>query len=176
MTWRISLVMYGAAVLFSAAGVVTAALLDIHDDIIGSLIGGGTACAGLLIGGLVGTAWQDHHDNQSPADPVRTSSKVDRGQSRSRRVLRTPVLVRRDTTANWEAVNPVLQAGEMALDYTRGVCRVGDGSTPWNELPDFNGAAADPCWPAIAEVRRRQEDEHPERMDAKRGFLYGLWG
>lgn len=96
-------------------------------------------------------------------------------RQKKRMMRRPPVLVRRDTTVNWETVNPVLQAGEMALDYTRGVCKVGDGETAWNDLPEFTGSAADPCWPAIAAARQRQAEEN-ERIDAKRGFLYGLWG
>jgi hypothetical protein len=60
------------------------------------------------------------------------------------------VVPRRDTTANWEAANPVLQAGEFGLDYTRGVGRIGDGATAWNDLPDFTGSPEDPCLIAYA--------------------------
>jgi len=44
-------------------------------------------------------------------------------------------MVRRDTTANWTLANPVLSAGEPALDTTTGLVRYGDGITPWADLP-----------------------------------------
>ena len=38
---------------------------------------------------------------------------------------------RRDTTANWAAANPILLSGELGLDQTLGLIKIGDGSTPW---------------------------------------------
>ena len=43
-----------------------------------------------------------------------------------------------DTAARWQAVNPVLSAGEFGVEkLTGGKCnlKVGDGSTAWNSLP-----------------------------------------
>jgi hypothetical protein len=39
---------------------------------------------------------------------------------------------------NWESVNPILQQGEpgVALDLYR--MKIGDGFTPWNDLPWFD--------------------------------------
>lgn len=58
-------------------------------------------------------------------------------------------LPRSDTSANWEAANPVLERGEWGavtgvneagdlLDTAQRM-KVGDGVTPWNELPWWNG-------------------------------------
>ncbi len=58
-------------------------------------------------------------------------------------------LPRSDTSANWEAANPVLERGEWGavigvnetgdlLDTVERM-KVGDGITPWNDLPWWNG-------------------------------------
>lgn len=42
---------------------------------------------------------------------------------------------RRDISANWASVNPVLSQGEIGLNLTTGQYKIGDGSTAWNSLP-----------------------------------------
>ena len=49
---------------------------------------------------------------------------------------------RRSTTTEWQAINPVLQEGEFAIEAPdtgigTGLCKfkIGDGHTPWNALP-----------------------------------------
>jgi hypothetical protein len=42
--------------------------------------------------------------------------------------------VRRGTSSEWAAANPVLASGEPGLDTTLGVFKIGDGSTPWLSL------------------------------------------
>lgn len=42
--------------------------------------------------------------------------------------------LRRDTTANWSANNPVLAEGEIGVDTTLKQAKIGDGSTAWNSL------------------------------------------
>ena len=49
------------------------------------------------------------------------------------------IQLRRDTTANWLAANPVLAQGEQGLDTTTGLLYIGDGSTPFSQLPPFTG-------------------------------------
>ncbi len=44
------------------------------------------------------------------------------------------ILIRRDTTANWESSNPVLSLGEIAADLEKHGLKVGDGVTSWNNL------------------------------------------
>ena len=51
---------------------------------------------------------------------------------------------RRGTTAEWEAANPILEDKELGFDYSRGAVRIGDGTTRWNDLPDFTGSDTDP--------------------------------
>lgn len=42
---------------------------------------------------------------------------------------------RRGTAAEWQAKNPVLQAGEIGVELTNPPkAKIGDGSTPWNSL------------------------------------------
>lgn len=52
------------------------------------------------------------------------------------------IAIRRDTTANWAAANPILVDGELAYDYTATVLKIGDGDTHWNDLPalSLNGS------------------------------------
>ncbi|MGN7250036.1 hypothetical protein [Arthrobacter sp. SAFR-014] len=45
------------------------------------------------------------------------------------------IQVRRDTAAEWAAVNPVLAQGEPGLEKVTGKIKYGDGATPWNDLP-----------------------------------------
>ena len=62
--------------------------------------------------------------------------------------LKTRILHRNDTTANWESINPVLAKGEFGIEWvvesssgTEGSCKVkvGDGVTNWNNLNYFGG-------------------------------------
>lgn len=46
---------------------------------------------------------------------------------------------RRDTAANWTAVNPVLAAGEPGYETTSTFFKIGDGTTAWNSLPYKKG-------------------------------------
>mgnify|MGYP002859151340 CR=1 FL=1 len=45
------------------------------------------------------------------------------------------ILVRRDTTANWTANNPVLALGEIGADMTLHRLKVGNGLSTWTALP-----------------------------------------
>jgi len=47
-----------------------------------------------------------------------------------------PFKFRRDTSANWSAVNPVLADGEPGFDKTERRLKIGDGVTAWDDL-DF---------------------------------------
>ncbi len=47
---------------------------------------------------------------------------------------------RRDTAANWTAVNPILLQGEPGYEYDTGRFKVGDGVTPWASLAYNSGA------------------------------------
>ena len=49
------------------------------------------------------------------------------------------IQLRRDTTANWTAQNPVLAEGEQGLDTTTGLLYVGDGVTAFAQLTPFTG-------------------------------------
>lgn len=49
------------------------------------------------------------------------------------------IQLRRDTTSNWERVNPILDDGEPGLNITTNQVKYGDGSTVWNDLPYASG-------------------------------------
>ena len=44
------------------------------------------------------------------------------------------VKIRRDTSENWQKVNPILQERELAADTTEKRFKLGDGVTDWNSL------------------------------------------
>ena len=52
------------------------------------------------------------------------------------------ILIRRDTAADWERVNPVLLIGEAGYETDGRGIKYGDGSTRWNDLPYFLGFSA----------------------------------
>lgn len=55
------------------------------------------------------------------------------------------IQMRRGTTAEWAAANPVvLAAGEMGLDTTIKKTKIGDGTTEWASLPWLNGDVTNP--------------------------------
>jgi len=47
------------------------------------------------------------------------------------------IKLRRDIQANWEAVNPILDIGEIGVILDSNALVIGDGVTPFNELPNF---------------------------------------
>jgi hypothetical protein len=46
---------------------------------------------------------------------------------------------RRDTTANWTSINPILLQGEFAYSLDTGFAKIGDGSSTWSQLSYFGG-------------------------------------
>lgn len=51
--------------------------------------------------------------------------------------------IRRDTTANWDLFNPVLNSGEMGLDTTLNKIKIGNGVSTWSLLTYANILASD---------------------------------
>lgn len=47
----------------------------------------------------------------------------------------TLIQMRRDSSANWTYVNPILSSGEPGYDTTGHLFKIGDGVTHWNDLP-----------------------------------------
>lgn len=45
------------------------------------------------------------------------------------------IQIRRDTSANWATVNPVLESAEWGYDTDLKMFKTGDGLTDWNALP-----------------------------------------
>ncbi len=50
------------------------------------------------------------------------------------KTLKTQILLRNDSTANWESANPVLGKGECGIDLDTNKFKFGDGTTAWNDL------------------------------------------
>lgn len=48
------------------------------------------------------------------------------------------IQLKRDTAANWELYNPILNEGEMGYQTDGShLIKVGDGTTEWNDLPVY---------------------------------------
>ena len=56
--------------------------------------------------------------------------------------MSTQIQIRRDTTANWSSVNPVLAQGEIGYDLTAEQFKVGDGATAWSGI-GYSGSVVD---------------------------------
>lgn len=56
--------------------------------------------------------------------------------------------LRRDTTANWTSINPVLAMGELAEDINLKILKLGDGVTAWNSLAQYGVGPTGPTGPA----------------------------
>lgn len=46
---------------------------------------------------------------------------------------------KRGTEARWAEVNPILENGEPGYVYDKYKFKIGDGVTPWNDLPYMDG-------------------------------------
>lgn len=49
------------------------------------------------------------------------------------------IQLRRDDSANWALNNPILLSGEIGYETNTTYIKIGDGTTPWNDLPYWNG-------------------------------------
>lgn len=53
--------------------------------------------------------------------------------------LNTTFKLKRGTAARWAEVNPILEQGEPGFVYDQNRLKIGDGVTPWNDLPYIDG-------------------------------------
>lgn len=51
--------------------------------------------------------------------------------------------LKRGTAERWYTVNPILAIGEPGFVYDDNKLKIGDGVTPWNELPYIEGSASE---------------------------------
>lgn len=54
-------------------------------------------------------------------------------------VLETIFHLKRGTAARWAELNPILDQGEPGFVYDNNRLKIGDGVTPWNDLPYIEG-------------------------------------
>ena len=62
------------------------------------------------------------------------------------KIVKTTFMVKRAPKEDWESVNPILKPGEPGCELGSQRLKLGDGTTPWNELPyvgAYNGPTAD---------------------------------
>lgn len=52
------------------------------------------------------------------------------------------IQLRRDTSANWASIDPILAEGEMGVDTTLNKIKIGNGVTVWSLLPFYNPGAS----------------------------------
>jgi hypothetical protein len=57
-------------------------------------------------------------------------------------VVKTTFRLKRGTEARWAELNPILDPGEPGFVYDRNRLKIGDGVTPWNDLPYIDGKSA----------------------------------
>ena len=66
--------------------------------------------------------------------------------------MSTQIQIRRDTTANWENVDPILADGEIGFDTTVNRFKVGNGVKAWSEL-DYSGSSGSSLVDGAAYIR-----------------------
>lgn len=54
-------------------------------------------------------------------------------------IIKTTFKLKRGTAARWAEVNPILEQGEPGFVYDTNQLKIGDGKTPWNNLPYIQG-------------------------------------
>lgn len=53
-------------------------------------------------------------------------------------IIKTTFKFKRGLAMNWTAKNPILEAGEPGFELDTGKLKIGNGTTPWNELEYIN--------------------------------------
>ena len=51
--------------------------------------------------------------------------------------MTTKIQLRRDTANNWTSVNPILDIGEQGYEFDTNKMKIGNGTSPWNDLQYF---------------------------------------
>lgn len=57
--------------------------------------------------------------------------------------IKTKILLRNDTAANWSSVNPILGKGEIGIEIDTYKLKIGDGVLSWSSLEYFGGEQLD---------------------------------
>lgn len=55
-------------------------------------------------------------------------------------ILKTTFKIRRGLSSAWEKNNPILEKGEPGFVIDSNQLKIGDGITPWNDLPFIGGS------------------------------------
>ena len=84
------------------------------------------------------------------------------------------LILRNDTSANWSTANPVLQLGELGIDTTEKKIKIGDGTTPWNEL-DFSSSKGAELGTAAPTAADDEFDVGTIWVDTTNGLAYLLY-
>lgn len=72
--------------------------------------------------------------------------------------MATRIQLRRDTSINWIACNPVLSAGEPGFETDTGKLKIGNGSDTWDALPYIDTDSTDlSAYSTTAEIEARVE-------------------
>lgn len=62
------------------------------------------------------------------------------------------IQLRRGNAKSWKVQNPILEDGRVGVERDTGNLKVGDGVTPWNDLPYPSGIGANQVTSKPAEV------------------------
>lgn len=81
--------------------------------------------------------------------------------------MTTRIQLRRGTSAEWHAANPVLAPGEPGYSTDTGYTRHGDGVTAWRDLPD-NAGPPGPVGPPVDTTYLMQVVTHGSDASAPR--------
>ena len=77
----------------------------------------------------------------------------------TKKVIKTTFLLRRGASEAWEEVNPILAYGEPGYEKDTGQLKIGDGVTPWKELPYIGDGSS----PAVINVDNKSVKRNSNR-------------
>lgn len=61
----------------------------------------------------------------------------------AQKTLNTRIILRNDTSENFQSINPILLKGEIGLEIDTLRYKIGDGSTKWNDITSFKHISND---------------------------------
>lgn len=90
------------------------------------------------------------------------------------------IQLRRGYARSWQAQNLILEDGQVGVERDTGNLKVGDGVTPWNDLPYPSGIRANQVTSKVAESTSyepntvagiRYGTEIPENLSENEAFM-----
>ena len=91
------------------------------------------------------------------------------------KIVKVVVQLKRDSLKQWEINNPILRAGEMSYVNDLGKCKIGDGKTPWVNLPYFLLETDDTSLSNVV-IKTKEAWKQYDKVRSQKGKIYVYTG